>query len=1518
MKIGFRTTQLVKAFVQRLRIANSGPYALAQRPVAVVTALLLALLATPAAFAYSNQWEWNVYDVPPGFCTGSFPTKQAAIACVRTINAKYALLDKETDLGTDGQWQSYRLSAEPKQIQPNAWLYGMSVRVHETEELAVQEATAQFQAAPGGPCPSNPVSYPNGDWTRQGGTSYGVSYFEKRDYKVSGIRGTAYYGTPYQVCIDLSDGSYPLYRERTFSCPIHYKIQSPAPWCWINETARILGRALDVCTAGAAATTKVGNPCDATTGNKVQIDTDVTLPGITFRRSYNSITLDSSKRMGTGWRHDFERSLVFDGTTPKSIVNANGSSETLTYAATNTYVGREGSGLVVKKVGTDWRLYRNDGSYDVYSASGRLVSVNDHGRLTVLGYNLNDLELISGPFGHNIAIEYDVNKRVGSIRLPGNQTISFDYSPSTGSLIRVTYPSGQFRQYHYEDAAFPNALTGITDESGERFATFGYDELGRAVLTEHAGGVDRYTLAYTQANTVVTDPLGTTMTYTFASYPAMSRRVSSFARGGAVRAASFAAWAQDNQRRPLSINDERGMVTAYARTAYHTTSITEATGTLRARTRSFQYLNTDADLPTQIDEPGKRSTFTYDANGNVLTKTETDTTLNVSRTWTYTYNTFGQVLTADGPRTDVNDITTYTYYSCNSGYQCGQVQTITNALGQITSYNTYNAHGQPLTITDPNGLVTTLTYDLRQRLTSRTVGAEVTSFEYWPTGLLKKATLPDSTYIDYAYDPAHRLIGISDSEGNRISYTLDAMGNRTREDVYDSSNALTNTRSRIFNTLNRLQQELTAGNIATTFVYDNNGNQTGVNAPLGRNSSNTYDELNRLTQVTDPSNGVTRYAYNALDQLISVTDPRNKATNYTYNALGDLVQQISPDTGATTNTYDSAGNLKTSTDARSKTATYSYDALNRVSQLSYPDQTIAYQYDTGANALGRLSALTDNSGQTQFGYDPQGRVIARTQSMGVLKQVSYSYDSGGRIASVTLPSGHFVQYGYTNGKVTSLTLDGVTPILSNVLYEPFGPTRGWTWGNGTLAVRDFDQDGKVTLIDSAGLNTYSYDNAFRITGITDTTDPAQSQSYGYDLLDRLTTATGSALNQSFTYDANGNRLTQGGSTASTYSVSTTNNRVNSVSGALAKTYSYDNAGNTIGDGARTFTYNDAGRMTSVTVGGVTTTYTLNGLGQRVKKTSNTGTTYFVYDEAGHLTGEYDANGAMVQELVWFGDTPVATLRPNGSGVELSYIHTDHLNTPRKITRPSDNQLRWTWNPDPFGNGVPNQNPAGMGSFVFNQRFPGQYFDSETSLHYNYYRDGYDSATGRYTQSDPIGLAGGVNTYAYVSNPISAIDPLGLFRVRAWEYYDGHLEFEFEFEAGCIAGFVKENVGGPFRWIKRAVKAKKSFAGDNFSGSNDVGGEAAKCTCRNYDDGLKQYFTGRGFESSAGAMRGGTGFNEADARAMINDLRREMKRLRKDQCSTDDCPQDETLYPWNQLIDLAIDRKIPYIGNLIPH
>jgi RHS repeat-associated protein len=335
-----------------------------------------------------------------------------------------------------------------------------------------------------------------------------------------------------------------------------------------------------------------------------------------------------------------------------------------------------------------------------------------------------------------------------------------------------------------------------------------------------------------------------------------------------------------------------------------------------------------------------------------------------------------------------------------------------------------------------------------------------------------------------------------------------------------------------------------------------------------------------------------------------------------------------------------------------------------------------------------------------------------------------------------------------------------TEVVSNILYDPFGPVRQWTWADGSLAVRTFDQDGKVTQIDSAGLKTYDYDDAFRITGITDTTSSALSWTYGYDDLDRLTSASKAGTTRGYTYDANGNRLTETGSSPSTLTVDANSNRLSSTSGALARTYGYDSAGNTTSFTDVSFTYNNRGRMSSSTKSGVTTSYVYNALGQLVQKGAST---LYYYDDTGHVLGIYAGGGALKEEIVWLGDTPIATLRPQaGGGVSIYNIHTDHLDTPRVITDSVSGVVRWRWDGEPFGGGTVIDNPSGAGVFEFNLRFPGQIAMAETGLQYNYFRD-YDPSTGRYIQSDPIGLGGGLNTYAYVSgNPITNVDPTGEF------------------------------------------------------------------------------------------------------------------------------------------------------------
>jgi RHS repeat-associated protein len=1045
---------------------------------------------------------------------------------------------------------------------------------------------------------------------------------------------------------------------------------------------------------------------------------------------------------------------------------------------------------------------------------GFLLDANGNPTTTVIPQGT--LIRITDSGGRVMQFGYDMPVRISKIVDPMGWVYRYQYG-ANNNLMTVTYPDLRTRQYVYNEPAntsganLPRALTGIIDENNVRYATYKYDPQGRAVSTEHANGVDSYVLSYSldasgnPVSTSVTDARGTTRNYSFASAVGAVKQTGLDQPG----ASSFQAQTHDANGNVASRTDWNGNRTNYAYDlarnleTSRTEGLTSAGGTTpQTRTISTQW-HPAFRLPTGIAEPLRITSFVYDPDGaqcgaksalcskTVVATTDADGSQGfgampsgTARTSTYTYNADGLVLSANGPRTDVSDVTTYTYYansaSCptaNGGHPVGcrgRPATVTNALGHMMSITAYNGNGHPKRIDSPTGLVTEILYNWRQQPVSRSVGGELTSYEYGPTGQLAKVTLPDGSFLSYGYDSAHRLTQIQDNLGNRIVYTLDATGNRTLEEVRDPANALMQKRSRVYNSLNRLFQELGAQSQTTEYVYDNQGNVISVKDPLLRVTSNQYDTLNRLVQVTDPALGITQYGYNGQGRLTSVSDPRSLTTSYVVDGLSNLTQQVSPDTGTTANTYDAAGNLLTQTDAKGQTTTYAYDALNRVTLITFHDGSKqSYAYDSGTNAIGKLSSITESNAANQvtsvisYAYNLHGRVTSETRTVnGVAYAIGYTYDASGRLSARVMPSGRTVSYAYDG--VGRLSAVSTTPpggaaefLASNVTYHPFGGVKGYTLGNGQVYTRSIDLDGRISSY-TLGSRTFAlgYDAASRIEFISDTAVPANSNSYAYDALDRLTGATTPATPYAYSYDAVGNRLSRtAGSSTDAYAYGSASNRISSIQTPSGlRSFVFDANGSTTADGSNTYAYDVRGRMVQATSSAGTTSYQVNALGQRIRKTNSAGDKVFVYDTAGRLLNELTSAGTPTRGYFYLGDIPLATIVSGGT---MRYIHVDHLNTPRLITDATGTAV-WNWDQqEPFGNNVPDENPSGLGAFEFPLRFPGQYFDRETNLAYNYFRS-YDHGIGRYVESDPIGLQGGLNTYAYVDlDPLKYADPEGL-------------------------------------------------------------------------------------------------------------------------------------------------------------
>ena len=370
-----------------------------------------------------------------------------------------------------------------------------------------------------------------------------------------------------------------------------------------------------------------------------------------------------------------------------------------------------------------------------------------------------------------------------------------------------------------------------------------------------------------QTATTEVDPLGTSRVRSYAQTGSIMKPTGISQLDPRTASPVSTTFARDANGNVASVDDFNGSRACYASdlsrnletarveglsTTTACSAVTAANASLPSGSRKTSHIwHPDWRLQSKVAEPGKLTTSIYNGqpdpfNSNaiascapatallpdgkptaVLCKTVEQATTdgdghlgftavlqpgvaNRVRSWTYTQ--YGQVLTAKDP---LGNTTTNTYYPDTSftgvnpnavGHTIGDLQTVTNALGKVTSYGQYDKHGNLLQSTDPNGVVTTNSYDLRQRLLSTSVGGQTTGYTYDAAGQLLKVTAPDASWIGYEYDPAHRMTATKDNLGNRIEYVLDNAGNRTAENVKGTGGALRRTLARSIDALGRVQQ----------------------------------------------------------------------------------------------------------------------------------------------------------------------------------------------------------------------------------------------------------------------------------------------------------------------------------------------------------------------------------------------------------------------------------------------------------------------------------------------------------------------------------------------------------------------------------------------------------------------------------------------------------------------------------------------------------------------------------------
>jgi RHS repeat-associated protein len=1155
-------------------------------------------------------------------------------------------------------------------------------------------------------------------------------------------------------------------------------------------------------------------------------------------------------------------SVAYDAAVPPrvSVVsNGSGKSLTLTYGTgTATTGGVAGTGRLVQVKGSDNRTVKY--AYTGASGTSLLTSVTDvRGKVWLYAYDANGfLEKETDP-NTNVQFTntFDVAGRVVSQKDQLNNVSSFAYNDTAGTTT-LTDAAGAVRVWN----RLGNVPNGATDPAGSVSTEFNaqLDAVSFTDATQHKwtatydarGNMLSRTapvpLLYSESWTydgfnnplTYVDARGNTTTYGYDP----SGRLLSEARPGGVSLGY--TWNSDGTL--ATSTDPRGGVTTYA---YDTNGWLLSQVTPLGFKTSYTY--DAAGRVLTITEPrgnvvGATATnfqqkFTYDADGNVLTEKDA-----LNRTTTHVYDNGGRRSQSTAPD---GGITRFEYNAANelvkqiapdggvTDYEYdnrGLRTKETSPIGAITTFKydaagrlewrvdsrgnepgatandfrwsfTYDAAGRQKTVTDPLGRVTTTNYDQLGRVLSTVRPDGTTSQVYDQNGNVTSTTTEAGT-VSQVFDPLNRVESSTDLRGKTTSFGYDLAGNRTRV-----TDPLLRVTTYVFDADGRMSSMVDArgtaaganpADFATSFLYDEAGNQVQVTDPLGLITKQVYDRVGNVTTSTNAKNLNTTFVFDSMNRTTRVTAPVVGATNYTYTTMGYVATRSDPLStltvprvsswlydlaGRTTEKKDAAGrrftfgydvasNQTTIVDANANaagnaslgTTTMTFDRLNRLTQRSYSDGTssVSYVYDV----QGRMESMTDGVGTTTYGFDAADRVSSMTRGADVW---AYGYDTGGNITSRQVPGGANSTATFDDaGQLATLVDPSGTTTLG---YDKVGNPTQMLFPNGVTQARTFDRASRLATIANTGpgglIGGFAYTRdangnptAVDVSGPGGGVIVAESMRHTYDNADRLTktcftTTTCATANQTtWTFNTVGSRLTEkiGSAAVSTYTYDVAD-QLTAITGPGAATFTYNPNGDQLTAGADTFTYNTARQTTSATVAGVSTAFTYDGSGNRATVTAAGAVTTEVWDTMGGLptlVAQRNAAGVVQRRYTYMGSSPIKY----EEGATVGYYQTDGLGSVSTITT-ATGTVGATYRYNPYGTSRPATSV--LPAFASNpMRYTGQQLDPTGN--YNLRARHYNPGRGAFTQTDPAPYGAGhafEASYVYGgARPTVMVDPSG--------------------------------------------------------------------------------------------------------------------------------------------------------------